>query len=119
MTIDPVDASFDDPFDALVFFKADLLIWAHHSSPVTNEDKANIQQVLALHDKLAEQLNALLGKDLETALKGLPDDAARLEKATQTMKSIQDNIANVQRVIDTAGTVLEVVAKLAPLAVAA
>jgi hypothetical protein len=108
-----------DPFDTLVAFKSDLLDWARQSAPRSDDERQRVQQVLALRDQLGEQLNALVGLDLETALAGLPGDAALLEKATETINSVQKNIASVQQVLDSAGTVVSVVAKLVTVVVAA
>lgn len=108
-----------DAFAALVEFKSELLDWARHASASSDDERQKIQQVLDLRGELSEQLDALVGLDLATALKGLPEEAALLEKATETMNSVQKDIAKVQQVLDTAGTVLSVVAKLATVVVAA
>jgi hypothetical protein len=108
-----------DLLDTLIAFKSDLLDWVIHASPTSDAERQQVRQVLELRDRLSQELNALVGLDLHSALGGLPEDVARLESATATMKSVQRNIESAQKVLDAAGTVASVAAKLVTIVAAA
>jgi hypothetical protein len=98
--------------DTLYALDDELVAWIVELSPKTDADRANLKALFARHREIERQINALVARKLELAVAALPDDVARLEEAKEKLETLSKDIAQVEQVLDTAGTVVTVCAKV-------
>jgi hypothetical protein len=105
-------------FDLLLAFDHLLVDWVLRASPITEEQRADMQRVLAFRGDLDESLNELVAYRLKLPLTVLPNDVQRLTDATKTLTDAAKTIDTVQGVLTAVGTAVEVAGNVAAYALA-